>query len=149
MKIRISRAERRDALEFYRLEARCFEMGGDDEDALYYWVPILSYQCCYKAVAGGSRIVGGVVSMPTFDRRWYVNSLFVDPEYRRRGIAGRLMERVIGLSWHDEIMLDVKTDRPHLLEFYGSLGFAKRRLSRDHYGDGSDRLILVRKGSKT
>lgn len=149
MGIRIARAKKRDALEFYRLEARCFEMEGNDEDTLYYWVPILSYQCCYKAVTDGSRIVGGVVSMPTFDRRWYINSLFVDPEYRRRGIACRLMNKVIDAAWYDEIILDVKTDRPHLLEFYGSLGFAKRYRSRDHYGDGSDRFILVRKGSKT
>ena len=149
MTIQIDRAGKNDALEFYRLEAECFEMEGNDEDTLYYWVPILSYQCCYKAVVAGSRIVGGIVSMPTFGRQWYINSLFVDPEYRRRGIAGRLVRKVIDVAWHEEIMLDVKTDRPHLLKFYDSLGFVKRHLSRDHYGDGSDRFILVRVGLKT
>lgn len=148
MKIRIVRAEKRDALEFYRLEAKCFEMEEGDEDALYYWVPILAYQCCYKAVADDSRIVGGIVSMPTFDKRWYINTVFVDPEYRRRGIAGRLMDKVIGVAWHDEIVLDVKTDRPHLVKFYASLGFAKQYRSRNHYSDGSDRFILARNGSK-
>lgn len=136
-------------MEFYRLEAKCFEMEGNDWDTLYYWIPILAYQCCYKAVVDDARIVGGVVSMPTFDRKWYVNSLFVDPEYRRRGIAGRLMSKVIDAAWHGEIILDVKTDRPHLLEFYGSLGFEKRYRSRNHYRDGSDRFILARAGSKT
>lgn len=148
MGIRIARAEKRDALEFYRLEAMCFDMEENNDDTLYYWVPVLAYQCCYKAVTGGSRIVGGVVSMPTFDRRWYVNSLFVHPECRRRGIAGRLMNKVIDAAWYGEIILDVKTDRPHLLEFYGSLGFAKRYRSRNHYLDGSDRFILSRVDSK-
>ena len=148
MEVRITRAKKEDALEFYKLEAECFEMEESGEDTLYYWVPILAYQCCYKAVADDARIVGGIVSMPTFDKQWYVNSLFVHPEYRRRGIAGRLMNKVIGAAWHNEIILDVKTDRPHLLEFYGSLGFAKRYRHRNYYRDGSDRFILARRDSK-
>ena len=143
--IRIVRAGRDDALEFYRVEARCFDMDGNDQDTLYYWVPILTYQCCYKAVTADSRIVGGVVSMPTFDRQWYINSLFVDPEYRMRGIARRLMDKVMSVAWHDDMILDVKTDRPHLMKFYASLGFVKQYHSVDHYRDDSDRFILVRK----
>ena len=27
------------------LRQKCFEMDGNDADTLYYWVPILSYQC--------------------------------------------------------------------------------------------------------
>ena len=148
MGIEIVRARKDDAQEFYRLEAKCFEMD-EEEDTLYYWVPILSYQCCYKAVADGSRIVGGIVSMPTFDRQWYTNSLFVDPEYRRRGIAGRLMRKVIDVAWYDDMILDVKTDRPHLLKFYGALGFERQYRSVDHYHDESDRFIMVRRASKT
>ena len=143
MGIEIVRAGKDDAQEFYRLEAKCFEMD-EGEDTLYYWVPILSYECCYKAIADGSKIVGGIVSMPTFDRRWYINSLFVDPEYRRWGIAGRLMRKVMDVAWYDDMVLDVKTDRPHLLKFYGALGFEVQHHSVDHYHDDSDRFIMVR-----
>lgn len=151
MKIDISRAKREDALEFYNLEARCFEMKGGDTDTLYYWVPILSYQCCYKAIDSdsSSRIVGGVVSMPTFDGYWYINSLFVDPKYRRSGIAGRLMQRVLDVAAYRDMMLDVKTDRPHLVRFYNGFGFEIERLSSDHYYDDSDRFIMKRIASKT
>ena len=147
MDIGIVRAVKADAMEFYRLEAKCFEMDGNDADTLYYWVPILSYQCCYKAVAGGSKIVGGVVAMPTFERKWYINSLFVDPAYRRRGIANRLMQKVVDVAWFKDMMLDVKTDRPHLIDFYNMLGFETVRHSVDHYSDDSDRFIMVRKSS--
>ena len=82
--------------------------------------------------------------MPTFDKRWYLNSLFVHPEYRRRSIDRRLADMVIDAAWYGEIILDVKTDRPHLLEFYGSPEFMKRHTSSNHYRDGSDRFILVR-----
>jgi len=143
--VRIERAGRKDALEFYRLEALCFEMDANDADTLYYWTPILEHMCCYKAVAGDGRIVGGVVSMPTYDGKWYVNSLCVAPEYRGRGIARRLMDAVIYAARPGrDIILDVKTDRPHLLKFYGSLGFTRRGRSDNHYLDGSDRFIMVR-----
>ena len=142
--IRIIRAGKGDALEFYRLEAKCFETDEDDGDTMHYWVPILAHQCCYKAVTADSRIVGGIVSMPTFDRQWYINSLFVDPEYRMRGIARRLMDKVMSVAWHGEMILDVKTDRPHLTKFYAALGFAKQSRSVNHYQDDSDRFIMVR-----
>ena len=143
--VRIVRAGREDAAEFYRLEARCFEMDGNGVGTLYYWVPILSHQCCYKAVLVSSRIVGGVVSMPTFDKQWYINSLFVDPAYRRRGIAKMLMEKVFASAWHDEVVLYVKTNRPHLTRFYMSLGFELQGRSPDHYMDGEDRFIMAKK----
>ena len=57
MGIQIIRAERGDAPEFCRLEAECFEMDANDGDTLYYRVPMLEHQCCFKAVDGGSRMV--------------------------------------------------------------------------------------------
>ena len=149
MEIAIIRANREDALEFYRLEAKCFEMDGNDADTLYYWVPILSYQCCYKAVDRTSRIVGGIVAMPTFDGHWYINSLFVDPVYRRKGIANMLMQKVLDSAKSNDIILDVKTDRPYLVEFYNEFGFNVERRLFDHYYDDSDRFIMKRTVSKT
>ena len=143
MDIAISRARRADAGEFYRLEAKCFDMENDSADTVYYWVPILSYQCCYKATIDG-KIVGGIVSMPTFEKRWYLNSLFVDPAYRRAGIATKLMEKMFKAAWQEDMILDVKTDRPHLLAFYESFGFRNVKLSKDHYYDDSDRFLMVR-----
>ena len=34
----------------------------------------------------------------------------------------RLVDRVIDAAWFDEMVLDVKTGRPHPLEFYGTWG---------------------------
>ena len=41
-------------------------------------------------------------------------------------------------------MLDVKTDRPHLLSFYGKFGFEKQAMLPNYYRDGTDRFLLVR-----
>ena len=139
-------AGRKDACDFYKLEAKCFEMD-ENPDTLYFWVPILEYQYCYKAVYDDS-LVGGIVSMPTRDKKWYINSLFVDPKYRRKKIASMLLEKLVDIAQCD-IILDVKTDRPYLLKFYLDRGFKKEQLSVGHYYDGSDRFIMQKRGSKT
>ena len=83
--------------------------------------------------------------MPTFAGKWYLNSLFVDPDYRHRGIANKLMEGAKGLAAHKTLVLDVKTDRPYLVEFYRRHGFELVGMSRNHYGDGEDRFMMVRR----
>ena len=142
----ISRATVSDRREFYALEAKCFEMKYDDGDTTYYWTPILLHQFCLKAVLDG-KIVGGLVSMPIHDRRWYLNSLFVDPECRRMGVATKLMDRMIGDAWLHDMVLDVKTDRPYLVEFYRSFGFEITDRSTNHYGDDEDRFYMEKSAS--
>lgn len=146
MTVQIARAGKQDAKEFYELEAKCFEMDYNDKDTMYYWMPILDHMLCYKAVDLG-RIVGGIVSMPTYDRRWYINSLFVDPAYRRRRIGIRLVDKVLKNAWPECIItLEIKTDRPHLLELYGRLGFAQVDVAHNYYLDGSSRFVMQRGG---
>ena len=140
----ISRATVDDRREFYFLEARCFDMSYDDDDTTYYWTPVLLHQYCLKATIDG-RIVGGLVSMPTNDRKWYLNSLFVDPDHRGVGIARKLMIYMLENAWLRDMVLDVKTDRPYLVKFYGSFGFEITGRSANHYGDGEDRFHMERK----
>ena len=142
----ISRATVSDHREFYRLEARCFNMKYDDGDTRYYWTPILLHQYCLKAVIDG-RIVGGLVSMPTHDSEWYLNSLFVDPDYRLKGIARKLVMRMFKDAWLCDMILDVRTDRTHLVKFYRSLGFEIVNRSINHYGDSEDRFHMKRTAS--
>ena len=73
----------------------------------------------------------------------------MDPRYRRNGIAGSLMRKVLDVAAYGDMVLDVKTDRPHLVKFYEGFGFETERRSSDHYYDDSDRFIMKRNGSKT
>lgn len=145
--VTISRATVHDRREFYTLEAKCFEMGYDDGDTTYYWTPILLHQYCLKAVLNG-RIVGGLVAMPTHDKRWYLNSLFVEPAYRKTGIARKLVLRMFDDAWLPNMVLDVKTDRPYLIKFYQSMGFELTDRLVNHYGDSEDRFYMERFAAK-
>ena len=141
MTVEIMRTTVSDRSEFYALEEKCFDMKYDDEDVKYYWSHILLHQYCLKAVIDG-KIVGGIVSMPTYNKEWYLNALFVDPNYRRMSIARKLIKHMFDNMWLESVILDVRPDRPHLVKFYNSLGFEIIGHSTNHYKDGMDRFNM-------
>ena len=142
-KVRISLASHSDAVRFLKLEALCFEME-PNRDTIYFWTPVVERLWTYKAEVRG-KIVGGLIAMPTRQGDWYVNSLFVHPAYRNSGIASMLLVGFLRSVEGSRVLLDVKTDRPYLLDFYGKFGFEKQTLLKDHYRDGTDRFLLTRK----
>ena len=145
--IKIRLTTHADAARFLELEAKCFEMIPNPETT-YFWTPVVENLWAYKAVVGDC-IVGGIIAMPTRDGEWYIDSLFVDPEYRKKGVASLLMERVLAIAGNHAVFLDVKTDRSFLLDFYGRFGFMVKDRLTNYYNDGSDRLLLVREGAET
>lgn len=114
-----------------------------NEDTAYFWTPIVEYSWAYKAESG-KKIIGGVIAMPTRQGSWYINSLFVDPHHRKRGVASRLLKRILVLARGKRVFLDIKTDRMFLLEFYKKHGFTEVKVLRNYYRDGTDRFLLVR-----
>lgn len=141
--VTISRASSSDGVEFLRLEAECFEMEFTP-NTLYYWRPIIDYCWAFKAMVK-KKIVAGAIAMPTRDGRIYLNSLFVSPAFRRRGIATRLLLKVLRLRPGSECVLDTYPRRAHLLSFYEAHGFKVTRKVNNYYLDGTTRVLMVRK----
>ena len=71
------------------------------------------------------------------ERRAYVVTLDVAPEYRRRGVAQRLMNEAetravsAGVRW---IQLHVFTGNAEAIRFYEGLGYERIRVRRGYYG---------------
>ena len=142
--IKITLTSKSDAAEFLKLESKCFEMD-ENLETMYYWVPLLEYSYCYKAEISSCGIVGGIISMPTRDDSWYINSLFVHPDFRKEKIATKLLKQVInGCAKGKTIYLEHKTYKPHLLEFYKKHGFTFIQRSNNYFSDGDDRFMLAR-----
>ena len=79
---------------------------------------------------------------------WHVMNVAVDPDYRRRGIASALLERLFELTVDDEqrgYTLEVRVSNAGAIELYERLGFVSRGIRRGYYTDNrEDALIMWR-----
>jgi ribosomal-protein-alanine N-acetyltransferase len=101
-------------------------------------------------------IVGFViihVEQVASESRAYVVTLDVAPEYRRKGLARRLMEeaqervKAAGARW---MQLHVFTGNRDAIRFYERLGYERIRVRRRYYGaPGLDAIVYVKELSST
>lgn len=92
----------------------------------------------------GARLVG-MVGIANMAGEVHVLNIAVDPAYRRRGIARRLMaaarERV--LAWRVSCMtLEVRVSNTPAIKLYESLGFKEEGVRPRYYRDGEDASIM-------
>jgi [ribosomal protein S18]-alanine N-acetyltransferase len=74
-------------------------------------------------------------------------SLAVNPDYRRRGLAGALMHstlRSLRRTGARRVSLMVRPANHAAHTFYRSFGFRRVRLARGYYEDGGDAIIMAR-----
>ena len=105
-----------------------------------------SSSICLGALEG-ERLVGYVINSRYVDA-WHVMNVAVDPDYQRRGIATRLLERLFELTADDErrgYTLEVRTSNLDAIRLYEKLGFEQRGTRRGYYTDNrEDALIMWR-----
>jgi [ribosomal protein S18]-alanine N-acetyltransferase len=79
---------------------------------------------------------------------WHVMNLVVAPEYRRQGIATRLLASLFELTADDDrrgFTLEVRVSNDAAIELYESLGFRGQGIRRGYYTDNrEDALIMWR-----
>ena len=83
-----------------------------------------------------------------FIRRGHVISLAVMPEYRRRGIATKLMEAALRSLRERygarEVYLEVRVSNTPAIRLYEKLGFRKIHVIKAYYADGEDAYLMAR-----
>jgi [ribosomal protein S18]-alanine N-acetyltransferase len=101
----------------------------------------------YEGESEGSELVGYLVVSRYVDA-WHVMNVAVTPEYRRRGIARLLLERLFELTASDErrgYTLEVRVSNEGAIKLYQGLGFVARGVRRGYYTDNrEDALIMWR-----
>jgi [ribosomal protein S18]-alanine N-acetyltransferase len=72
----------------------------------------------------------------------------VDPDYQRRGIATRLLQRLFDVTRDDQrrgYTLEVRVSNEEAIGLYESLGFERQGIRRGYYTDNrEDALIMWR-----
>jgi ribosomal-protein-alanine N-acetyltransferase len=79
---------------------------------------------------------------------WHVMNIAVAPEFRRRGVARTLLERVFEITAIDPrrgYTLEVRVSNTDAIRLYERLGFESRGIRRAYYTDNrEDALIMWR-----
>jgi ribosomal-protein-alanine N-acetyltransferase len=93
------------------------------------------------------RIVG-YAFLSRYVDAWHVMNIAVLPEYRRRGIATALLERLLEVTAGDPRRghtLEVRVSNVGAIKLYERLGFQSRGVRRGYYTDNrEDALIMWR-----
>ena len=88
---------------------------------------------------------GAVVGFATWaeaDGTVDLEDLFVDPDYRRRGIASELVRRIAEVLRARGVQRLEVTANPHAMEFYRSAGFTDYGTADTEFGPGA-RMVLM------
>lgn len=94
----------------------------------------------------GGRIAGYAVACME-KRNAEIASLAVHPDYRRRGVAKRLMShllRALRAAGVRRVELMVRSGNTAGAQLYRSLGFRRVRLVKRYYEDGGDGFLMAR-----
>ena len=95
------------------------------------------------------RMIGYVVCSPQASD-WHVMNVSVDPGYRRRGVAGQLLETMVEqleevTGATPRLTLEVRPSNDAAIKLYRNLGFLVGGRRRGYYpDDGEDALIMWR-----
>jgi ribosomal protein S18 acetylase RimI-like enzyme len=81
----------------------------------------------------GNEAAGFLQLYPLFSswyarRQWFLSDLFVAPAFRKRGVGKHLVRGAIDLADQTNaraILVELPHSEPHLVKFYGELGFSK------------------------
>jgi len=101
------------------------------------------YRETYAARAG--RELAGLVTVTMYGTfRGYIQSLFVAPGHRGKGLGEELMRRAeqVILARVPNVFLCVSSFNKGALKFYRRLGYRKAGVIKDFFQKGSDELLL-------
>ena len=93
----------------------------------------------------GDRLSGYLIISRYVDA-WHVMNIAVAPEYRRRGIARRLMERLFEITSRDSrrgYTLEVRVSNEAAIKLYEGLGFRPRGVRRGYYTDNREDALIM------
>jgi ribosomal-protein-alanine N-acetyltransferase len=143
-------------VELRRLEARDLDVVEEIERASYPspWSRSMFAAELRKpsSVAIGAYLEDGVLIGYAFVSRyvdaWHVMNIAVAPDFRRRGIATTLLERLFEVTAADPrrgYTLEVRVSNADAIRLYEKLGFEARGIRRGYYTDNrEDALIMWR-----
>ena len=98
-----------------------------------------TFVCAYKL---DNNYVGFLIYTLLYENAEIID-IYVNPEYRRRGIAKSLLNKVIDNKNIKNITLEVNINNKNAILLYNSLGFKEVSVRKGYY-DGVDALLMLK-----
>jgi ribosomal-protein-alanine N-acetyltransferase len=101
---------------------------------------------CLGAIDGERNELVGYLIISRYVDAWHVMNIAVAPEYRRKGIARRLMERLFEVTARDVrrgYTLEVRVSNEAAIRLYEELGFRARGIRRGYYTDNREDALIM------
>jgi [ribosomal protein S18]-alanine N-acetyltransferase len=93
----------------------------------------------------GDRLVGYLI-ISRYADAWHIMNVAVDEDYRRRGIATLLLNRLFELTSTDDrrgYTLEVRVSNGQAIKLYEGLGFVSRGVRRGYYTDNREDALIM------
>jgi ribosomal-protein-alanine N-acetyltransferase len=125
-------------VELYEIEKKCFEEEGFSKQQICYLLE--DYNAVSLVARVGKEIVGFIIGRVDLIRNQpvgHIMTIDVAPEYRRQGIAQKLMletEAIFKTKGAKECRLEVRESNTEALKLYTKLGYEKISLLEHYYG---------------
>jgi ribosomal-protein-alanine N-acetyltransferase len=101
---------------------------------------------CLGAIDSENEELVGYLIISRYVDAWHVMNVAVAPEYRRRGIARSLMERLFVVTARDArrgYTLEVRVSNEAAIRLYEELGFKTRGIRRGYYTDNREDALIM------
>jgi ribosomal-protein-alanine N-acetyltransferase len=98
------------------------------------------------AVAAETRELVGYLVISRYVDAWHVMNIAVAPEWRRRGVATALLERLFEVTAADGrrgYTLEVRVSNTGAIRLYERLGFRSRGVRRAYYTDNREDALIM------
>ncbi len=90
--------------------------------------------------------LGGYLIVSRYVDAWHIMNIAVSPDFRRRGIATALLERLFELTDDRSrrgYTLEVRVSNDGAIRLYERLGFTARGIRRGYYTDNRENALIM------
>ena len=101
---------------------------------------------CLGAFDSESGALAGYLIISRYVDAWHVMNVAVAPDYRRRGIASTMLERLFELTAGDGrrgYTLEVRVSNGDAIRLYERAGFKARGIRRGYYTDNREDALIM------
>ncbi len=137
--IEIRNAEAGDIAGILGIEQECFDSDAWSEDDFRYRMGMEGFPV-FVAIADG--VLAGYCALSCF-YDLNIDSVAVAAGYRRRGIAGKLLEKALE-GFEGDVFLEVRRSNTPAIALYEKLGFKKIAERKNYYDRPCEDAIIMK-----